>query len=367
MILLLEPFLVAVVVSAVTVPLLARLAIRQGIVDCPSLSDHKTHSKPVPYLGGVAFHLAFSAALLDVVWRNDAILWQADWAYKLLALYVAGGAMLAVGLVDDIRVLRPRHKLLLEILVIAGLVAAGFRIERVTNPLTGGAIELGWIGMVVAAVWMVALVNAVNLIDGLDGLAAGVSAAAAAALTVIALNPWHGFAALVGVVLLGSTLGFLPYNLPPARIYMGDAGALYLGLMLSAASIASTSKSATLLAMVLPMVVLLVPILDTGLAVIRRSRRGKDIFRGDREHLHHRLLNLGLSPAQATWTLIGLASLCSAVAVVASRLAPRLLLLVLVTLGAAFGWGLWVFSSLERRVMENGRDRDGQDPHAGDT
>lgn len=359
MILLLEPFLVALAVTLVSVPLLARLATRLAIIDRPGSGAHKTHGRPIPYLGGVAFHLAFTAVLLDIYWRYPALIWSEEWAFRLLALYAASGVMLIVGIADDVLGLRAGSKLLLQLIVVGALVQSGFTIERLTNPLTGTSMELGWIGAIVAALWMIGLVNAVNLIDGLDGLAAGVSASAAAALVVIALNPWHGFAALTGVILLGATLGFLPYNLPPARIFMGDAGSLYLGLLLGAASIESTTKSATMLAMAIPLVALLVPILDTGLAVIRRSARGRHPFRGDREHLHHRLLNLGLTPTQATWTLIGLAALCSLLSVIASRLAPRLLLVMLATLVAALIWGLWVFSALERRVAEkNGANRD---------
>lgn len=346
--LILEPLITALIVTVVSVPLLARLAIRLGIVDHPAAEAHKAHQWPTPYLGGIAFHLGFTAALGVVAWRYPALVWEEPWGMKLLALYWAGGAMLIVGLADDIWRMRPITKLICQMTIVSGLVWCGFRIERITNPFNGVPLDLGWFGGGFALLWMVGLVNALNFTDGLDGLAAGVTAAAAAAVVAIALNPWHGFAALVGAIILGVTIGFLPYNWPPAKIFMGDSGSLYLGLMLSATSIVSTSKSAILLTMV----ILVVPLMDMLLAVVRRSRRGRHPFQGDREHLHHRLINIGLTPAQASWTLVGLACLCSVVAVIASQLPPQVMWIVVAALGGAFAWGFWVFSVLEQRITE---------------
>ncbi len=349
MLILLEPFLLATLASVIAVPLLARLAMRLGIIDHPDAGEHKTHKVPIPYLGGIAFHLAFTVVLADTIWRQDGRLISEYWYSDLIVLYLAATAMLVVGLADDVYGFHATNKLILQIIVIAALVFSGFGIEHVTNPFTGQSIELGWIGDLLAILWILAIVNAMNLIDGLDGLAAGVAASASAAAILIALSPWNGFTVLIGIALLSGTLGFLPYNLPPARIYMGDAGSLYLGFLLAASSIAGTSKGTTLLTLTIPIVALLVPVVDTGLAVLRRTRRGRDMFRGDRQHLHHRLLNLGLTPAQTTWTLVGLAALCSVAAVIASRLTPRVLALSLLTLAAALIWGLWFFGVLEER------------------
>ncbi|MFH1742547.1 MAG: MraY family glycosyltransferase, partial [bacterium] len=175
-------------------------------------------------------------------------------------------------------------------------------------------------------------------------------------------SPWQGFVSVVSLILIGSTLGFLPYNLYPAKIFMGDAGSLYLGVLLGASAIESSVKSTTVVSLLVPLVALLLPLMDTGLAVIRRSQRGQHPFAPDREHIHHRLLRLGLSHRQAVLLLHALCLLLAGSAYLSSRLPNHLSVLFLLVLTGAVFWGFWVFSFLERRITKLSPEGDCEKP-----
>ena len=210
---------------------------------------------------------------------------------QLRALYLAVTGFLLLGIWDDIRPISPRVKLAVQAALSLLLVGAGFMIEEMTSPF-GGKIPLGWLGGVLSVFWILTIVNAINFIDGLDGLAAGVVFFAAVANFLIALHPWQNFICVISLALMGATLGFLPYNFSPARIFMGDAGSLYLGALLAGLSLGSNTKGATALSLSLPLVILSIPLLDTVLTIIRRGRRGFHFFTADREHLLRDALDL---------------------------------------------------------------------------
>lgn len=278
-------FAVAAVVSFAVTPLVRQLAIRTGGFAVPL--PRSVHTQPIPQLGGLALFLGFSIAL---VWHMGF-----DHSITRSAL-VGGGAIVALGVVDDIFQLRPSVKLAGQIIVAAIVVMMGVRIEWINNPFTGGMVYLNHWGIPLTILWVVAIVNALNLIDGLDGLAAGVSTIAATTLLFVALRSGLPEASIVlSAALAGSALGFLPYNFNPAKIFMGDAGSMFLGFGLAIVSVEGLLKSATAITLAIPVLALGLPIADTAIAIIRRIRNGQPLGQGDRQHLHHRLLALGLS------------------------------------------------------------------------
>ncbi|HXK95982.1 MAG TPA: MraY family glycosyltransferase, partial [bacterium] len=244
-------------------------------------------------------------------------------------------------------------KLAAQTLLSVWLVSSGYTIDEMTSPF-GGKIPMGGLGWILSVLWILTIVNAINFIDGLDGLAAGVVFFAAMAHFLIALHPWQNFICLISLALMGATLGFLPYNFSPARIFMGDAGSLYLGALLAGTSLISNTKGATVMSLALPLVVLSIPLVDTVLTVIRRGRRGFNFFTADRGHIHHRLLQLGFTVRQAVLCVYGLSFLLSMSAVLAAQLPNRYTLLFIAVFLAAVVWGLAVFSAVERRVNRSG-------------
>jgi UDP-GlcNAc:undecaprenyl-phosphate GlcNAc-1-phosphate transferase len=213
-------------------------------------------------------------------------------------IWVGALAILALGVWDDLRGLKAAPKLLVEVAIATGLYLAGLRAATMWLPL--GIVELGQVGgFLFTVLWIVGVTNAFNLLDGIDGAAAGAAVFAFLAMFGASLALGQPFIALVLVTLAGATLGFLPFNFPPARIYLGDTGSLFLGFCLATFALAGATKGPAIVAIAIPLVAFGVPVLDTVVAIVRRGLRGAPLFKGDREHLHHRLLDLGLTNAQA--------------------------------------------------------------------
>ena len=329
-------------------PLMRRLAVALDITDHPS--GRKIHTRPIPYLGGLAFHFSMTAALLYIFLHAPHMLGIQISPRQLLALYFTAMGFQVLGIYDDIRPVTPKVKLLFQALLAFMLVREGFLINQVTNPL-GGTIPLGWLGWAVSILWILTIVNAINFIDGLDGLAAGIVFFAALANFVIALHPWQNFICIISLILMGATLGFLPYNFSPARIFMGDAGSLYLGVLIAGSSLVSNTKGATVMSLSLPLVILSIPLLDTTLTVIRRGQRGLKFFTADREHIHHRVLRLGFTDRQAVLSIYGLCFLLAMSAILADQLPEHYKLIFMFVFLTAIAWGFWIFSALEKRVI----------------
>lgn len=298
----LAPTLLALTVSlalalALT-PLAGRLARRVGALDHP-LTARKCHGTAVPRIGGLAIALAF----LGGVGLAAAVGGPAIQGQRLLAIALAGVSVVAVGLVDDVRGMSPKVKLAAQVAAAALVWAGGLRVEAVANPF-GAPLLLGNLSLPFTMLFLVGAMNAMNLIDGLDGLAGGVAAAAAAAAVAVAVRRGDPVLAAVGAAVAGACLGFLRHNLRPASIFMGDSGSLFLGLVLSASSIPEAGAGGRGTDLLAPIVALGVPVVDTGMAFVRRLARGSPITWGDREHVHHRLLALGLSPLRSTALLV---------------------------------------------------------------
>lgn len=290
----LQALMLALVLSLALTPVVRWLARRAGAVARPV--ERSVHKVPVPHLGGVAIYLAFAASLI----LNGG--WELQ---NVQGILLGGLVILLVGVVDDLRNLRPGVKLLGQVAAAVVLVAFGLRIGWVTNPL-GGLLILGYMSIPLTIFWVISFVNIVNLIDGLDGLAAGISTIAALVLLIMALRADQApSVVLMAAALTGSALGFLPFNFNPAKIFMGDGGAMFLGFTLAALSVEGLLKSTLALALIIPVVVLGVPVLDTALAIHRRWRRGLPVSGADRDHLHHRLLRLGFSHREAVLAMYG--------------------------------------------------------------
>lgn len=288
-------FFVALVVALIVTPFVKKLAIYMGAVDKPN--HRKVHSRIMPRLGGLAIYIAFLAAYLWVAPQN-----------KLTWGIIAGGTIIVItGLIDDRFQISPKLKLLGQLIAAIVVVGSGLTVEFINLPFSGIFI-FGWLSIPITILWIVGVTNSVNLIDGLDGLAAGVSAIATTAILIVALIMGNEEVSMLSVALLGATLGFLYYNFYPAKIFMGDTGALFLGFMLASMSILGF-KYVTLFAFVMPILILGVPISDTIFAIIRRKINKKPIYEADKNHLHHRLLQLGLSHRQTVLVIYGISVL----------------------------------------------------------
>ena len=288
-----------------------RIALARGIVDRPR--GRHIHAEPVPFLGGVAMYAAFFITAV-AFGRPDR---------NTLGLLTGGALTVALGIADDRAELRARHKLLGQIAAAVIVMLFGVKIEFVTNPF-GGMVYLGILSIPITVVWIVAFMNVVNFIDGLDGLAAGVSAIGSLAMAAAALGNHQSRLAVLSLALAGSALGFLRYNFNPAQIFMGDAGAMFLGFTIAGISAIGALKTPATLVLAVPVIVMGVPVLDTAFAIFRRVRRGVPVSSADRDHVHHRLLAMGMTQRQAVLTLYAVSAMLAATACGVVAVDPRL-------------------------------------------
>ena len=324
-------FLVAMIGATLIVPGVIALAKKTGAMDKPD--PRKVHKKPVPRIGGVAIYLGFMVSLaffLPEIPTGDEALW---------GLVTGGTLIFLVGLLDDYRDLPAKVKLVLQILV--ALVLSVFfdvKIDVLTDPF-GDYIFLDYMSVPVTVLWLVGITNTVNLIDGLDGLAAGVSSLAAFTICLVAVEENIGFVAILTAALCGSAVGFLYYNFNPARIFMGDSGSMFLGFMLASVSIVGAVKSAATIALIVPILALGLPIMDTAFAIVRRYLSGVPIFKPDRGHLHHRLLDLGFTQRQAVLLMYVVSALLGTSAVALTEVSTHMAvaIIVLVLLAVFYG------------------------------
>jgi len=304
-------FVMAYLLVGALTPLMRRIAIATDVIDRPN-SSHKSHKQPVPYLGGVAIiigviAISYSTSLVSNF--TSKTFW--------LATSVLGPALALglIGLWDDLKNLKPLPRFIAQ--SVAGIFTAGILIatDNVGNP-TGSAI----FDSIITVIWVVGICNSINFFDNLDGGAAGTVAISSIALAFLALNGDQYLIAALSTVTAGATLGFLVWNKSPAKIYMGDAGALFLGVLLATLTIRLHPDSDTQLGSYFtPIFLLAIPILDTSVAVISRISRHISPFQGGQDHLSHRLVRYGLSRKQAAATLWGLSALFGAVAVIISK------------------------------------------------
>ena len=284
-------FLTAALIAGVAAPLTARISFVVGAVD-------RSTDDRIPRSGGWAIVTGLILALVLVGIIFDPTGLTLLGARSQLAPIALGAiAILALGTVDDIVTLRPLTKFVIEIAVALGLYALGLRISIVSFPT--GPLPLGHlVGAIVTVVWIVGITNAFNLIDGVDGVATGSAFFATLAVFIFSVSLASPAVALVAAALGGALLGFLPYNFPPARMYLGDSGSLFTGYVLAALSLTSSIKAPTIVALAIPIVAFAVPVFDTFNTMIRRLVRGQSLFARDRDHVHHRLLDRGFNARQ---------------------------------------------------------------------
>ncbi|MFT3922634.1 MAG: MraY family glycosyltransferase [Myxococcales bacterium] len=317
--------------TLVTTPLVRAWALRHGVVDAPG--GRRVHTKVTPRLGGVALFVGFFAPLAGLaLWGTEAMGALERSPGDILGLVLGACVVVFVGAWDDAKGLGAWPKLLAQATAATVAYALGYRIEAIDLPLLG-SLQMGPVTYVVTLFWFLGIINALNLIDGLDGLAAGIALFASLSNFAISYFGGHHVIAMLSASLAGALFGFLRYNFNPARIFMGDSGSMFLGFVLAATSLkGATTKSSTAVAILAPMMALGVPIFDTMLAMIRRALARQSIFAADRGHIHHRLLDLGLTHRRVVLLLYG-GSIVLALAAVAVAFDRSLELGVLLMLG----------------------------------
>jgi UDP-GlcNAc:undecaprenyl-phosphate/decaprenyl-phosphate GlcNAc-1-phosphate transferase len=285
-------FLVSAVVVLWTTPDVRNIGIKSGRVDQPG--GRKVHQRPMVRLGGVSIFAGTIISLLIVWWLGGFGNLPPEKEWQIWGVTLGGLGFFAIGLADDLLNLSALVRLVMQVIVASGAWKVGVSIDFVSIP-TGGIHHLGWLSLPITVIWLVGMVNAINWIDGLDGLAAGVSGIAAVVMLVVALFMHQSAPALIAAALAGASFGFLRYNFNPAQIFMGDGGSYFMGFTLASVSIIGLVKVPAVTAVLLPYLILAVPIVDMSAVILARLRHGKSPFIADKRHLHHRLLQAGLS------------------------------------------------------------------------
>ncbi|MCI8284181.1 MAG: undecaprenyl/decaprenyl-phosphate alpha-N-acetylglucosaminyl 1-phosphate transferase [Firmicutes bacterium] len=298
--------LVAFAISCAVTPLAIKIAPKINAMDIPK-DSRRMHSKAMPRFGGLAIFAGTETALA-IFTHNDP---------KMIIIIIGGAMIYAVGVYDDIKGMRAKLKFLLQICCAIFLYIGGIHIDFVKNPLNSETYIYFpiWFSAIITVLWIVGITNTVNLIDGLDGLAAGVAFIASACISYAAILSGQYTVGLAMLAVSGGALGFLPYNFHPAKIFMGDSGSLYLGFMIAAISIFGSTKGATLIATIVPFLVLGLPIFDTAFAIIRRWVNGCPIMEADKGHLHHRIMATGIGQRRTVLIMYCISAIMGMVAV----------------------------------------------------
>lgn len=278
----------AAIISYIATPFVKELAFKIGAVDVPK-DNRRMHKVPIPRMGGLAIVIAFLLCTFLFV-KLDA---------QMRGVLLGAVIILVVGVLDDCLTLRALPKFLAQIVAALIVYFSGNEIRYVSHPFADGLLDLGVFSGFVTVVWIVMMTNAVNFIDGLDGLAVGVSGISTATMLVIAMLMGEVDVAVILAALLGSCLGFIPYNFNPAQIFMGDTGSTFLGFVLAGLSIQGLFKMYAVISFLVPFLILGVPFFDITFAVIRRLAKHQNPMTADRGHIHHRLIDMGLSQKQS--------------------------------------------------------------------
>lgn len=307
--------LLSFLVSYLMVPVSIKFANKKGILDNPKKDDRRVHKKPTPRIGGIAIVTSVLICLFGVWLVSLFIDIKLD--NKIIG-FVLGALVIAImGFVDDVYTLKPMYKFMFQLIAGTIIYVFGISIVGIKVPFSdSGFIDFGILAFPVTLIWVLGITNAVNLIDGLDGLAAGISAISAISLLFIFIITGASLEVVaIAFSLVGATLGFLPYNFNPAKTFMGDTGSNFLGYTLSTISIMGMAKGYTLLAIVLPLLILGVPVFDMVFAIIRRLIRHQKLTAPDKDHIHHRLLRKGFSQRQSVLILYTITSILGIISV----------------------------------------------------
>ncbi len=326
-------FIIAASVAYVGTPLMMKLAKHVGAIDVPK-DERRVHKVLTPRLGGLAIFLGFMVALF----------YKEGFKPELFGVLIGASIIVTLGFFDDIKPLPAKFKFLVQVIAAAIFINSGIMITSVANPLyflfpDNQYIIFGNWSYPLTLIWIVGVTNAINLVDGLDGLAAGISVISAVTLLIAAMSTGQELAAFLAAILAFSTMGFLPYNFNPAKIFMGDTGSLFLGFMLSVISVTGALKGAAALSILIPIFAIGLPIFDTLFAMVRRTLSGRPMMEADKGHLHHKLLDAGMSHKQAVLTLYSISAVLgfSAVALVEVTVKVAFVLVFAVFLLASMG------------------------------
>jgi len=324
-------FAIAAIVAAAATPFVIRLATHLEIIDATH-EERRVHDMPTPRIGGISVFLGFAFALFAVLGfalsspyalypslqhlhshlQVAALVDRSDAVRRLVGLLFGGMLILGVGLWDDVMQMRPRNKFIAQVIVALISMLYGFLIPGINNPFdhdpSTNWIDFPiWLSVPLTLLWYVGMMNAINFIDGLDGLLSGFTLISSLFLFAISIVHGSPVVALVVITLAGASLGFLPFNFNPAKIFLGDAGSLFIGYVFATVSVIGASKTAIAISIIVPLVVLAVPVLDTVAAIVRRARAGRSITEADRGHFHHQLIfRFGLNVRQAVLLIYAL-------------------------------------------------------------
>ena len=351
-------FIVSFAFTFATTPLVRRFAFKIGAIDIPK-DNRRMHKKPTPRIGGLAIIFGFTVATLCFAQPSRQL-------YGTLA----GAAIIAVmGVIDDCKNLPAKLKFVIQIIAALVVVFAGdIKIDVFTNPnfLSDNPYWVlpEWLSVTLTVIWIVFITNAVNFIDGLDGLAAGVSAIMSISLVFISIRVGEYPIAILGIALMGSCFGFLPFNFNQAKIFMGDTGSTFLGFMLATLSIQGVFKSYAVISFAVPLLILGLPLFDALFAMIRRILRGQSPMTADRGHLHHRLVDMGFSQKQTVFILYAISGVLgiTAVLLAESGVLRALLLvicvLILLLIGSMLGKNSYVHQHQDNRNLTDDNEID---------
>ena len=330
-------FLVALLATLLATPLAKCIAQHLGAIDKPD--ERRINKVPIPRMGGIGIALGLVAAVAVQVAGTKLLGWPTVFVphmqlqgvdYKLLTVAVV--IVFLTGAIDDVRNLKPRQKLLGQILAACVAAASGLVIGNVANPFTAELIPIGWLAYPITVVYLVAFTNVINLIDGLDGLAAGITAISCAAMFYLSYEAHQIDAAVLACILAGCCLGFLRYNFNPASIFMGDCGSNMLGFLLGVIALLGVNRVAAATTLIVPLVIAGVPIIDTFAAIVRRRRGHTAISQADTGHIQHRLIKQGFDQRQAALMIYGWSILLAAGAIVMTKVALPLRFVVFILL-----------------------------------
>lgn len=316
-------FALSLVIAFLMTPPVKRFAEKVGAIDVPK-DDRRVHNHPIPRMGGLAIFMGFVLSLIVFVPMST----------KVLGLLVGSLIIAVMGGVDDIVCLNPWIKLLGQVIAALVAIRCGLVFDVISNPNIFAEetyIEIGYLSIPLTMLWIVACTNAVNLIDGLDGLAVGVSAISSLTMLIVSLFVSEPVVSLILAALTGACLGFMPYNLNPAKIFMGDVGSQLLGFVLSTASIMGLFKLHAIITFFVPLLALALPLADTIFAFFRRILHGQSPFKADKGHFHHRLLAMGLNQKQVVAVLYGISAVLGLLAVLMAGNSVAVKIICLVT------------------------------------
>lgn len=343
-------FIISFSICLISVPILKRVAIKYNImIDVPD--ERKVHNGKVPRNGGIGIAIGTLTALI-----YGFLTHQTNYSINHLFGLVSGGLVaLSIGIYDDLKCISAKKKLLGETITALILVISGIRIEAINIPFWHIIYLPLPVSILVTILWIITIMNALNLIDGLDGLAAGIALIASIVIFSITMINGDGLAAVVTIALIGGCLGFLRYNYSPAIVFMGDSGSMFLGFILSAVSIQASYKSTNATSVLIPVMILGIPLLDTISAFVRRIVRHTSPFKADKDHIHHRLMNMGLNTKGCVIVLYTIGGILGAIALLASFMNNDIATVILIITGMLMVIGLVLFYRYTGNFPKDGK------------